>query len=76
MSFTADMGRYAGRVTPSLHDDPYRQNRGKQPEDDPLIHCQSLCRQTEPPLRSLIEAPPSASNESAARHLRKNFNRS
>jgi len=24
----------------------------KQPADDPLIHCQSLCRQTEPPLRS------------------------
>ena len=26
----------------------------KQPADDPLIHCQSLCRQTEPPLNDIF----------------------
>ena len=28
-------------------------NSRKQPADDPLIRCQSLCRQTEPPLGDL-----------------------
>ena len=49
MNLATDMGRHSGRATPSLHDTPYR-NIEEATADDPLIFCQSLCRQTEPPL--------------------------
>jgi hypothetical protein len=50
MNLAADMGLIPVGLRP-----PYMTahigNLTKQPADDPLIRCQSLCKQTDPPLQ-------------------------
>ena len=49
MNLAADMGHHSGRLLPPCMT-PYIGNSRNQSADDPLIRCQSLCRQTRPPL--------------------------